>query len=1374
MDPLTLDAFVPDLLRRRVAGSRPPNGPVLERFQAALLLADLSGFSTLSEGLARRGPRGAEDLKDLLNRFFGRLVDMVHGHGGQVLTFPGDAVLALWPADDGDVSLAARIAVGCALEAQAAMDQVAEPDVRLQMRAGIGAGEVWVATLGGVEGRWELLVAGNALAEALHAISAVHPGEVAVSAALHERLALFARAARLSDAAFRVSSISAPARRGTADSVPLVRLGSPLLRAYVPRSVQASLDAGQTDWLGEFRRVSVLFIKLGTLDVGAVDAIEHLQRVVVSVQTVVYRYGGAINQLLADDNGIVIVSGWGFALHAHVDDEVRAVRTALDLRRDLAEIGVTASFGLATGEVFTGLRGNRQRCEYAMIGDVVNVAARLMQMAEDGDILCDLLSCEGASKRIEFEALVPVRVKGREQAVGAYRPIQLTAGGPSEIVGRVEERRALRERLDALVDGSRGSVVIIEGDAGIGKSRVVADLVERAVARGVRTVVAGGDEIERSTPYHPWRVLFEKLLGVADLVGRAGLEQRVLDHLQSETRLMPFAALLNPVLRLQLPETEWSERVPPRGRAHLTRDLLVHLFRCTTQGTATLLVLEDAHWFDSASWALAEGIENALPDILLAIAVRSVAQAEKPPELSRLGRRQNAMVLRLDGLAPDEMRTLVSQHLRARILSEPVARLIREKAEGHPFFAEELAHALRDRGLVELDRGECRFTAAAERQPIELPNTVQVVVKSRIDQLSVPQQLTLKVASVLGRTFELSSLRAVYPIDVDASQLRDHLQALVDRDHVHVSAEEPAPTYVFKHAITQEVAYSLLPFALRRQLHAAVATAIEAQHARDVTRAYPLLAHHWSRAELADKALFYLEKAGEKALGRHASEEASRFFREAIEIDEKASQTPDEAQPGSARRRLASERDARRIRWYRRLGDAAINLGRWDEGRAHFEQSLALVGRPLPVSKGGWAVGLGAQILRQLARRLTPAPLQSRQQAPEVLLEAVSAYGRIGAIAYHLNDGLIPVLYSLIGALNLAERLPPTPEFSLVCADVGNTLGLASLRRLARIYHGLATQAAAQLDDPGIATRIRARMAVYNLGIGNWDSCRHLDAAMSLCEQIGDTYVWEENAAIRSRAAHLIGEFELAARLGADIRTRASATGSNVHEIWGFGAEAWGVLYLGDAEAALELADRGLQLVATAAHTDRSSMLDLLGVKALAHLRRGDMDQAWSAARRAIDMITTAPRARYFALMYLNGVAEVCLARWEGHEISIKSTEAERWAWRMSGELDRYARINLSARARSLLVRGSAEWLTGRESAAHTTWRQALAEAERFSLQYEIARIHEEIGRRLAPDDASRRQHLSQAIEGFRRLNAQHDLKRAKARLTDSGARSTV
>jgi class 3 adenylate cyclase len=1356
---LSLDAFVPALIRRRIAlDPGPQTEPAVERFPAALMLADLSGFAAAAETLARRGARGAEDLKDLVNLFFGRLVEAVHRHGGQVLKFPGDATLAVWPADAGGVVAALRHATECALEAQQALHAGTPNGLRLQMRAGVGVGAVSAATVGGVEGRWELLVTGDPLTQAVQALSVASPGEVVVSLEVHQQLTPYAQTSRLGDRAFRVDSVTALPPTTPPGPWPLGAEATVHLRAYVPRAIQARLDAGHTNWLAEFRRVSVLFIDLGRLECGDDETLAQLQRAVVAVQTATYRYGGSINQLVADDKGTVVVCGWGLALHAHADDPVRAVRAALELRGHLKELGFDGAFGLATGEVFTGLRGNRLRCEYAMIGDVVNVAARLMHAA-GGGILCDLASCEGAASRFQFETLDAIAVKGRLRPVPVFRPIHASAGGPADIVGRVPERRALRDRLEMLVRQGHGGVVILEGDAGIGKSRLVADVVERAAARGARAIVAAGDDIERSTPYHVWRTVFDNLLGLEGMDGREAVERRVLALLEPNRDLLPFAALLNPVIGLNLPDTERSRRVPPRGRAVLTRDLLVHLFQDSTGGQPTLLALEDAHWFDSAAWALALGIQRQVRGILLLIAMRPVSQAERPPELLSLRALEDTLVLKLDGLTADETGTLACQRLRARVLSEPVARLIRDKAEGHPFFAEELVHALRDRGLVEIDGGVCRFTAAAD-QSVQLPNAVHVVVNSRIDQLTVPQQLTLKVASVLGRTFDLTTLRAIYPKEVEDTDLSGHLRALVERDLVHFSTT--AQTYSFKHAITQEVAYGLLTYELRRRLHAAVGSWYERQHAHLLAPFYPLLAHHWGRAEVADRTLLYLDKAGEQALGRYANEEAAGFFKEALTVDAKLeAQVASEAPVRLGRNRLVSARDVRRLRWHRRLGDAYISLGRWAEGQRHFDEAFSLAGYPLPASDRWYAIGLGGELLVQCARRLGPrANRPSSAEAVEILRELVLAYQRVGANKY-LHDHMLPVIYTLVAALNMAERLGPTSEFALVCADVGNVLGLVPLRGLARAYHRRARETAAGLSDPVLAARVAARTAVGRLGIGDWTASRDLEAFMAVCDQIGDSYLWEESAAVRARVAHLKGEFDLAAGLGTEIRRRAAATGSLGHEIWGVDSEVWSALFLGHHETALELAETGFGLLAKATPTDRLALLDFLGASALVHLRRNQWSQAQQAADRIAGEMAKAPRLGYFAILGLSAAAETFLALWEAAGTSSGASSVATQALRLCRLVERYARVHPPARARAFLWRGWAESLEGRPQAALASWHRCLQEAEGFALPYETARAHFEIGRRLPVTDAGRRRHLVLAEDGFRGLKADADLKRA-------------
>ncbi|HEU5259409.1 MAG TPA: AAA family ATPase [Vicinamibacterales bacterium] len=1329
MDTLLVDALVPALVRRRFAAHSGAFEPAAEQFDAALLLSDLTGFSAVAETFARRGTRGAEDLKDVLNFFFGRLVDLVDAHGGEVLTFPGDAVLALWPANGTDAAAVAS-AAQCAAAARETFATLDAPHgARLHLRYGLGYGHLWAAHVGGVAGRWQLVVAGDEITHLANAIASVGPNEIT-----------------LTESISRVGITDAKPPQRIAFEAPAAT--EACLRAFVPRAVQVRLDAGQRHWLGEFRRATVMFANLEGIDYAAHDALDQLQRAVTDVQTAVYRYGGTVNQILLDDKGTVVTIGWGLALHAHGDNEVRAVRAALDVQRSLKDAGLGSSFGIATGEVFTGLRGNDRRCEYAMIGDTVNVAARLMQLGR-GEILCDGPSFEVASQRIVFDALAPVRVKGRDRAVDVFRPREMTAHGV-ELVGRHEERRLLRERLDALVRTHVGGVVILDGDPGIGKSRLLADLIERAVGRGVRTIVGAGDAIERSTPYHVWSALFDNLLGLDALTGRGGAERRVMELLDPEPDLQRFAPLLNPVLRLNFRENESTTAMSPRGRAQLTQTLLLHLFRQAVDRRPTLLALDDAHWFDSASWGLAEAIEREVSEVLLVLAMRPLGTGNQPPDLQRLAARRDATLIHLDMLSLDETYALVCRRLRARSLSDPVVQVIRRKAEGHPFFTEEVAYALRDRGLITITDGVCQFAPTVTGDALQLPDTVQVVVSSRIDQLTVPLQLTLKVASVFGQTFDASAVQAVYPIPIELDHLREHFKTLAEYNLLK-AAPDASDHYAFKHTITQEVAYSLLPFSLRRALHSAVAGWYERQHPDDVTALYGLLAHHWSRAEAMDKALDYLEKAADDALRRHANEEAIRFYSEAIEVDDKRGEpvqaTPSRASKGDT----VSDRDARHMRWHRRIGDAWCNLGRWDEGRHHFERALSLSGHTLPASNREWATGLLKQVLIQCRQRMLGRSRRSVGARAELLHDTVCAYARVGTTAYHY-ERMIEVLYCMVSALNLGERIAPTAEWALLCADVGNICGLAPMPRLAQKYHRIAVDTSTRLNDPVTAVKIPARAAVYQLTAGNWKACEELEAAMAVYDRIGDSYMWEEAAAIRTRGAHIRGEFELASQLGAEIRRRAALSRSTSHEVWGFDAEAWGVLYLGDLQRALELADAGLELVNASKRTDTMALLDLVGVRALAQLFRGEMGQAAESAERISNVLSRTPRPRYFAVLYLSAAIEISLALWEAEGRSGRSALFGERVKRLCAQLDRYARINPPAAARSHLWRGCAEWLQGRHTAARTAWLRSISDAERFGLPYEVARAHHEIGRRHPLGDPLREHHLAEAAARFETL----------------------
>jgi hypothetical protein len=888
-------------------------------------------------------------------------------------------------------------------------------------------------------------------------------------------------------------------------------------------------------------------------------------------------------------------------------------------------------------------------------------------------------------------------------------------------------------------------------------------VVDRAVARGVRVVVARGDAIERSAPYHVWRGLFESLLGLRDR--RSLAERRLLAFLETAPRLAPFAPLLSPVLGLSLEENDRSRTVTPRGRAGLTRDLLVHLFSCAVGAQPTLLLLDDTHWFDSASWSLAEGIQRELPRLMILIATRPVSQEHRPQELERIRARDTTSVLRLEALTTDETRALVCQRLRARALDRAVERIILQKAEGHPFFTEELAHALRDRGLVEIDDGVCRFSgAAAAAESVMLPNTVRVTVSSRVDQLTIPQQLTIKVASVLGPSFDLASLRAIYPLDIDLGDLARHVQALVEHELISAVPETTPPVYEFKHAITQEVAYGLLPHTQRCQLHAIVARFYEAHHAAAPERFYPLLADHWGRADVNERALFYREKAGDDALSRFANEEAVRFFTEALAVEYScpSGQTPKTADLVLPNR-VVSAHDARRAQWRRRLGEAYVNLGMWPEGWAQLERALDTAGYRLPASKTGWGAGVAAQVLTQAAHWLWRPVAETRPaDAAELLIDTVRAFQRICSVSY-VTGRKGPLFYCVLAALNLAERLPLSPELATLYASAANIAGLVPLHRLARAYLERAQRAARALNDPAVDARILGRTSVYRLAIGDWSACGDVERSMVLADQVGDPFQWEESAAIRARAAHLRGEFDRSVYLGAELRERSVASRTAVHEVWGIDAEAWGFLYLGEHAKALERANLGL---ARPGRGDRIQLLDLLGVSALAHLYEGRPKDAREAADRIATALGTSARPGHFFVLGMSAAAEVFVALAEADAGASERADALEQATRACTRIERYARINPPARARALLWRGCIESIRGRAARARATWKECLWNAELFSLPYEAARAHYEMGRALGKADARRDEHLSRAEAGFRQLRAEFELARVEAART--------
>ncbi|HYO66955.1 MAG TPA: AAA family ATPase, partial [Archangium sp.] len=969
-----LAAFLPGSLVRALQEdtSRPRAGAWREQ-QGALLFADLTGFTAVAEALDNSGPAGAERLRGILDAFFSRLIDTLLAHGGDVLRFAGDALLALWPVEaDGDLARAVRLAAQCAQAAQGLIDGSQPVDgVRLRLKVGIGAGTVRLSDVGGEKGRWDFLASGEPLVEMALAQGTALPGEIILGPRAWPLLRR-AQGEPKGAAGWKLLSMEPGPLPDVRPQQPVPPELEPALCSYLPRVVTHRLEAGHGQWLSEFRTVTVMFINLSAPGFASGQRPEELQRALSTLQSVLFRYGGSANQVVVDDKGVIMVAAFGLPPLSHEDDTARAVQTALDLRGALKALGVPYRLGLATGRVFCGTTGGATRREYVMVGHTVNLAARLMQAAVD-DVLCDATTLRLASSRLRFETLAPLKMKGITHPVPVYRPEQ---GGESttapaqgtRLVGRQDERTRLASAVRALTERGVGGTVLLEGEAGIGKSVLVGELLERARVAGLSTALGLGTAVEGSPVWHAWRSVFSRLLGLEGLPDEATRTAHLLVRLSAWPEQEAWAPLLNGVLPVAVPENDSVRNMPAALRTATTRELLVQLLDDCARERPRLVVLDDAHWMDSASWELALAVQRRVKRLLLVVSTRPPGEST-PAEYRQLRDSPGTVHLPLGRMSYEDVLSLVRQRLGVRHLPAQAATFIRDRAEGHPLFSEELACALRDAGWLVIERGECRLGArSVEKMALELPGTIQGLITSRIDRLTQQQQLTLKVASVLGRAFPFELLRAVHPVDADRPTLPQQLAELERLDLVQREESSAGPVYAFKHVLIQEAAYHLMAFSQRRELHRAVALLHEREQEERGEQLQPLLAHHWRMAEQPERALEHLERAAEAAVSRGAHAETVALLKRALELAASGTEPVDAL---------------RKARWSARLGAAYHALGETEHSLRHCDEALRLLGLTRPGSRARWGGRLAWEVTRHLGRMLLGRWLPAPRSAAE-------------------------------------------------------------------------------------------------------------------------------------------------------------------------------------------------------------------------------------------------------------------------------------------------------------------------------------------------------------------------------------------------------
>lgn len=1381
-------SFVPKLIQRRVIqDARPIDLASTHDFQAVVLFADISGFTTLTEKLAERGALGVEALARILNDYFGQLIDIVYQYGGDVAKFAGDALIAIWliPSDAGagdSVSMEAQRqwtlhAAECAFEIRARMLKYRTEGSTLQLKIALATGQVWLSHIGGIFNRWEFVLVGDPLVEVGAANNSARAGDIILAPSSWLLIKESCNAAPLqmslngkTEAAARLRSLRNTSQLSVGrEALQIPAEAQSALRPYIPGAIIHRISAGQSDWLAELRKVTIMFINLPEL--GKHTSIEFSQNIMRTVQRLVYRFEGSINKISEDDKGVVVDAAFGLPPLMHADDPARGIQSAMMIREELRMLGLRGSIGVTTGRVFCGLIGTDERRVYTMLGNSVNLTARLMTlpwerrdgMEQDGIvILCDRPTYEAARDRVEFETLPPAKVKGRRDLVDIFRPLHAkheVVHAQTELIGRREEKTLLVNGVQALQRGMPFQAIILHGEPGIGKSRLMEEMLHQAETSQVPVLFGVADAMEKNTPYFAWRTIFNQLFDIEELASkpqfsnedRALLQEAVLAKLNKvDPELTRYAPLLSVVLPISIPENQFTSAMTGEVRGSNIRDLLVRLLQQETNRSPMIVAMEDLHWLDSASWILLGDVYQKVRPLLLVVNTRPLSRPV-PVEFKQLAERSDITFVRLDMMPLDDVETLVCQRLGVKSVPAQVGKLIREKSEGHPFFAEELAYALRDSGVITIEGHECRLAGTITNlEDVTLPDNLQAAITSRIDGLNPSMQLTLKVASVIGRIFVYRILEAVHPIESDKPALPDYLDDLTRLRLTLIESEMPDLAYIFKHAITQEVAYNLMVFSQRRQLHQAVAEWIEQSYHADLESFYSLLAYHWKQAALIpdaskqeivfQKAIDYLEKAGDQALRNFANAETLQFFSELLSLVDTSK---------VSRLRLGQ--------WYRKMGDAYLGLGKIVEAKEYIVRAMGTLGLPLPTSNVGLIAGVLAQAARQTGHRLWPArflgKLLSRDEET-TRLELAHLCDSLGIVQFLNGDpNPLPMLFAVLAELNVAETMNDTPHLWSAYASASAMAGFIPLPSQARYYKERWKTLGQKIDHPDSFVRSAIALCTVASGNGEWQEVKDLiEKAFAICNELGDHRQAGDAIAYLGVNTLLEGGPALWRPYNQRVWEVAMRRQNPIHIGFAYQMDCTALVWTGQYDECIAAAKKCLAL------SEKSWVGDIpeyivRSAMWLAMWLKGERDAVWEAVKAALEKFSKASVVDFSAYLIHAQLAEIVfLALEEGKQNLLpkpQMDEIEKYAGVAIKTLKKFTGVFAIGGPALERYKGQWEWYHDRPEKAYALWRAAAEKAHALPITYEEGRAELLLGKHLPASAPERAVHVQKACAIF-------------------------
>ena len=1015
-------------------------------------------------------------------------------------------------------------------------------------------------------------------------------------------------------------------------------------RTYTPKHLAEKILTSASALQGERKQVTVLFVDVSgftslseRLDPEDVHGL--MSRAFELMLAEVHRNEGTVNQFLGD--GIMALFG---APIAHEDHARRAVRAALGIERALAGYqqeltprGITfrARQGLNTGLVVVGSIGGDLRMDYTAVGDTTNVAARLQQTGEPGRITISEATHRLVRGYFETRRIGDIHLKGKAEPVSAWEIVgehemrtRLEVESERGLTPFVGRERELTRLLDAFAQARAGAgqAVFLVGEAGIGKSRLLLELRRRV---GDRATWQEGHCLSfgSAMAFHPLIDLVRRRFGIEETDDEAAIGAKIESGVaETGEDPAPVAPYLRALLSVDPGDSEVRAMSPAQRRGE-TFEAVRRLLVRAAERQPQVLVIEDLHWMDSASEQFLATLVDSIPALRVLLIF-----TYRPGYANPFGERSYFTRIVPAALSAEDSARMAAAVLDADGLPDALRSLIGAKGEGNPFYVEELVKSLEESGA--LRREGARLILSQPLAALAIPGSIHDVIAARIDRLADAPKRVLQLAAVIGREF---TRRLVDRLAEIRERTDDFLRELTALELILERRLYPELAYMFKHALTQDVAYDSLLVQRRRELHALVGRAIEELYGDRVTEHHEMLAHHFSKAEDWPRALDYLIKAAEKASQAFGLRQALALYGDAL------------VAAGHLEDRVPA---ATLIAIHRARADLFWGLGEFAHSRDEAERLVALTRRlhDRPAEAGA---------LVQVASALQW--IEDFPKAHERVREAIEIAEGVGA-----QGPLAGGLY-IRGYMNAVNGRLDVTETDLGRAlEIGRSMGDAN--RQALVLHLIALKRGWQgqfreslaLGDEGIRLARQHRLAIpllrclWNQGIACHEMGHHDRALAALAEGLA-----------------------LAEKLGDDAYIpRYLNTVGFVR------------IDCGDFAAGIELSERSYEVTAESSRAGHGTGAErrafIRNNEADVFLALGDLSVAAQALGEAFHVVQHPPPSRWMTWRYGThchaGLAQLALLRGDAAaarrhaEQSLEMATAagsqkyESWGWRLKGE----------------------------------------------------------------------------------------------------------